>query len=417
MKKQNNEQKYALMNAVGNISDTFLKNSADPKLAERVTAEKTSPSPVLRRVTVVLVAAILLAAMAAASVVISRPAGTDIEGTPNGQSGSEPNTAGSPDLPTDDSVVHPDGYFKPGYDENHPEAGWYCFTSTEHTDEFLKLLKENGYYTTAVNEAGEPVRSINKTYNTDNIEKIYNITPQSIKDVRPDVELFYDQNTEFLKIGNEIYRFGTFGGYYHQMYMWDYDGNGVKDLVMRHSQGSGISSMRVSLFDLTKKVSRGICGTSMLSYESIDSFMNSLKTEFINGSVYINGNVLTYQNGNFHCDHVIPPFTVIHLNPSDISGITVSSVPEGMNYSFTNEADVALIAAYFNGLNLSTEYEESPDEYFGMTWIVTVNYTSGQKYTYYHFGNMFLKSQDSGWYKMTYEEASGFDKLLEELTK
>ena len=100
-----------------------------------------------------------------------------------------------------------------------------------------------------------------------------------------------------------------------------------------------------------------------------------------------------------------------------VKGIFVHSLPEGYKYSFTEEAAVAKIMDYFGGLKLTEDFPENPDEYGGMTWVVEIAGTDGTIQTLYHFVNMFLRADDSPWYKMEYEEAAYFATLLEDLNR
>ena len=104
------------------------------------------------------------------------------------------------------------------------------------------------------------------------------------------------------------------------------------------------------------------------------------------------------------------------LAEGNIVKIDVSSLPEGYNYSFSGE-DVKAIIDYLSALNLESEFEENPNEYTGMTWVIALEYENGDILKIYHFGNMFIRSQNGSWYRMSYEEASRFDTLLDELSK
>ena len=94
--------------------------------------------------------------------------------------------------------------------------------------------------------------------------------------------------------------------------------------------------------------------------------------------------------------------------------IDVSSLPEGYNYSFDGE-DAKEIIDYLSNLNLQSNFEEDPNEYTGMTWVISLEYDNGEILTVYHFGNMFIRSEKGSWYRMTYDEANCFDTLLDEL--
>ena len=102
------------------------------------------------------------------------------------------------------------------------------------------------------------------------------------------------------------------------------------------------------------------------------------------------------------------------LAEGNIVKIDVSSLPEGYDYSFSG-ADAKAIIDYLSTLNLESNFEENPNEYDGMTWVISLKYENGDALTIYHFGNMFIRVKGGSWYKMTYDEASRFDTLLDEL--
>ena len=102
------------------------------------------------------------------------------------------------------------------------------------------------------------------------------------------------------------------------------------------------------------------------------------------------------------------------LAEGNVINIDVSSLPEGYNYSFSG-ADAKSIVDYLSTLNLESNFEENPNEYAGMTWVISLKYENGDTLTIYHSGNMFIRANGGSWYKMTYDEASRFDTLLDEL--
>ena len=102
------------------------------------------------------------------------------------------------------------------------------------------------------------------------------------------------------------------------------------------------------------------------------------------------------------------------LAEGNVIKIDVSSLPEGYNYSFDGE-DAKEIIDYLSNLNLQSNFEENPNEYTGMTWVISLKYENGDELTVYHFGNMFIRTEKGSWYKMTYDEANRFDTLLDEL--
>lgn len=104
------------------------------------------------------------------------------------------------------------------------------------------------------------------------------------------------------------------------------------------------------------------------------------------------------------------------LREGSVKSISVTSLPEIYDYSFVGK-DTEAIVDYLSGLNLIEQFEENPDEYAGMSWLISLKYDDGEFLQIYHFGNMFIRTEDGPWYKMTYEEASRFGTLLTELDK
>ena len=102
------------------------------------------------------------------------------------------------------------------------------------------------------------------------------------------------------------------------------------------------------------------------------------------------------------------------LAEGKVINIDISSQPEGYNYSFSG-TDAKAIIDYLSTLNLESNFEENPNEYDGMTWVISLKYENGDDLTIYHFGNMFIRAKGGSWYKMTYDEASRFDALLDKL--
>ncbi len=102
------------------------------------------------------------------------------------------------------------------------------------------------------------------------------------------------------------------------------------------------------------------------------------------------------------------------LRDGNVKRISVFSLPEGDDYSFSGQ-DAEKIINYLSNLNLIEQFEESPNEYDGMTWVISLEYDDGDDLQIYHFGNMFIRVKGGSWYKMTYDEANCFNTLLDEL--
>ncbi len=102
------------------------------------------------------------------------------------------------------------------------------------------------------------------------------------------------------------------------------------------------------------------------------------------------------------------------LKEGTVKSVSVSSLPEGYSYSFSGEEAMAVVG-YIQDLNLIAKFEENPNDYDGLTWVITFKYDNGKVLKLYHFGNMFIGTEDGKWYKMKTEEANCFGELLNEL--
>ncbi len=101
------------------------------------------------------------------------------------------------------------------------------------------------------------------------------------------------------------------------------------------------------------------------------------------------------------------------LKSRGAKSISVTSLPEGYDYYYEGN-DAELIEDYLFDLNLISDFEENPDEYVGMTWVISFEYENGEERTVYLFGE-FIRAKGEPWYKISYEETNRFDTLLTEL--
>ena len=104
------------------------------------------------------------------------------------------------------------------------------------------------------------------------------------------------------------------------------------------------------------------------------------------------------------------------LKSDGVKSVSLSSLPEGYSYFFDGEKAEKLVN-YLTGLDLKSKFSENPDEYDGMTWVITIEYENGDTAVVDHFGNMFVKNGDGQWLKMNYEQAEQLDTLLEKLSR
>ncbi len=103
----------------------------------------------------------------------------------------------------------------------------------------------------------------------------------------------------------------------------------------------------------------------------------------------------------------------ILLIDGTVKKVTVTSLPEYSDYSFTGEKAKAVVD-YLSDLSLTSVFFENPDRYGGWAWVISLEYESGETVTIYDCG-MFIMRSGGSWYK-TKHNGSRFEKLLEELS-
>jgi hypothetical protein len=58
---------------------------------------------------------------------------------------------------------------------------------------------------------------------------------------------------------------------------------------------------------------------------------------------------------------------------------------------------------------------KDPNEYTGMTYIITVYFDDTTSKEYVHFGNMFLKESGKDWYEIPYNKAQELERIYNSL--
>lgn len=157
----------------------------------------------------------------------------------------------------------------------------------QNCDLFLQVLESDGY----IQWDG----IVNHDYNVAQIKNVKNCTPQNITDEISDLQIFCitDSLHYFMMYNKKIYRFDTFGGEHLKICLWDYDGNGKKDLVDFHSYGSGIPYCAVDIINLTKMEYIKVLHRNLLEEKE---FSFDYKDE----SILIDGKELIYDGEHFH---------------------------------------------------------------------------------------------------------------------
>lgn len=103
------------------------------------------------------------------------------------------------------------------------------------------------------------------------------------------------------------------------------------------------------------------------------------------------------------------------LEAGTVKSITVTTMPAGQYENTFRDTDANDIIKYLSSLKLIDDYQENPAECEGMTYLISLKYENGEVLTFYHVNNMFIKTDNSSWYKMNYEEAARFETLLNDL--
>ncbi|MDF2685851.1 MAG: antirepressor regulating drug resistance protein, partial [Clostridia bacterium] len=98
-----------------------------------------------------------------------------------------------------------------------------------------------------------------------------------------------------------------------------------------------------------------------------------------------------------------------------VTGITISTLPENTEYlrTYTSPEKINAILAHIIDLTLNDKFNENPEEYYGMTYVITITYNNNGQKIYYHFGNMFFKEDGKAWEKMIYDEAVKLENIIQ----
>ncbi len=100
------------------------------------------------------------------------------------------------------------------------------------------------------------------------------------------------------------------------------------------------------------------------------------------------------------------------LDENSIKRISVTSLPEGYEYSFKGD-DAQAIVDYLESLHLTPFL--GIDSETGMTWVISIEHKNGEVTTVYHSCNKYIMAEGGLRYEMIFEEANRFSTLLYEL--
>ncbi|MBQ2242161.1 MAG: hypothetical protein II319_08490 [Clostridia bacterium] len=101
-----------------------------------------------------------------------------------------------------------------------------------------------------------------------------------------------------------------------------------------------------------------------------------------------------------------------NLDENSIKRISVTSLPEGYEYSFKGD-DAQAIVDYLESLHLTPFSGINSED--GMTWVISIEDKNGKITTVYHSCNKYIMAEGGLRYEMIFEEANRFSSLLYEL--
>ena len=112
------------------------------------------------------------------------------------------------------------------------------------------------------------------------------------------------------------------------------------------------------------------------------------------------------------CLPILSGCSLPELDENSIKRISVTSSPEGYEYSFKGD-DAQAIVDYLESLHLTPFSGINSED--GMAWVISIEHENGEVTTVYHSCNKYIMAEDGSLYEMILEEANRFGTLLYEL--
>lgn len=103
-------------------------------------------------------------------------------------------------------------------------------------------------------------------------------------------------------------------------------------------------------------------------------------------------------------------------NTQNIIKITIKTQPgnDSSLKSTENKSKITEIVNYINSLDLK-KTAKKPDEYTGMSYVITFYFNDITSKEYVHFGNMFFKESGKDWCEMPYNQAEELKDIYKSL--
>ncbi len=184
-------------------------------------------------------------------------------------------------------------------------SDFYTSTDTTNAEKFADALNERGYI---IN--GE----VSTSYAHLNASDVRNITPKGIKKYYSDLDVFATGGHHtFILYKDIVYRFSL--KHDSNIMLWDYDKNGILDIVNYSTGGSCFLFSMITMFDM-KNMSSFIAFRKDITEYGLEKMQNNedpnYPFEYKNGIIYINGQKLVYEDGKFSLGSLMEPTEPIY---------------------------------------------------------------------------------------------------------
>ena len=128
------------------------------------------------------------------------------------------------------------------------------------------------------------------------------------------------------------------------------------------------------------------------------------------------GLILTFVLATFFLSGCRSQNIKLNVIGENISNIEISSLPESEDFNKTldNNTDINTIVEYLTSINPFIT-KENPNEYYGLSIIIKINYKDGSTKEYYHMGNKFIKEDDGEFYELKYDEAEKLEEIIKNI--
>lgn len=100
----------------------------------------------------------------------------------------------------------------------------------------------------------------------------------------------------------------------------------------------------------------------------------------------------------------------------EIKSVEISTLPQDkdMERKYTTEDKIEKVREYINSLSWEDVASEKPEDYTGMTYIVTAEFDDGTTKTYTFFANKFFKFDGIEWMKISQGDVMQLEGIIKD---